>query len=296
MHIPEQMLTGTTCPVTALLGAAVISGACIVVSRKKSEHSMFEFAAVSSLIFAGQMLNFPILNGVSGHLLGGVLAAALLGTPLGILAIALVVTVQSILFADGGMSVLGANLLNMAVIGAGVGGLALYQFKKYFNQYLAIVLAGFLSVTLAALAVSIELAFAGTVPLADSLPSILGVHLLIGVAEGVFSVAIYALVINSSQLAKLEQRTGIKVAALTVVALLVTPLASQHPDGLEYIAQNLNFLPETAIVPLFSLMPDYCIPMFGQGAFSTLLAGLIGAIIVAFAALTTAKFLRVVKR
>lgn len=299
MHIPEQMLTGTVCPVTALIGAAAIGSACLVVYRRKSEHSVLEFAAVSSLVFAGQMLNFPILHGVSGHLLGGVLAAALLGTPLGILAITLVVTVQSLLFADGGLSVLGANLLNMAVIGAGVGGLALYQFKKYFNQYLAIILAGCLSVTLGALAVSLELAFAGTVALAESLPPILGVHLLIGVAEGVFSATIYALVINSPQLVKplvVNNRTAITTVVLTVVTLLIVPFASQHPDGLEYVAHKLNFLPEATIAPLFSLMPDYSIPMLGQGAVSTLFAGLIGAIAVAVVALLTAKFLKVAKR
>lgn len=299
MHIPEQMLTGTICPVTALVGVVAIGGACFVACRKKSEHSIIEFATVSSLIFGAQMLNFPILQGVSGHLLGGVLAAALLGTPLGILAIALVVTVQSILFADGGLSVLGANLLNMAVIGAGVGGLALYQLKKYFNQYLAIALAGCLSVTLGALAVSLELAFAGTVALAESLPPILGVHLLIGVAEGVFSAAIYALVVNSPQTVKSSEtnnRTAITVVVLTVATLLVAPFASQYPDGLEYIAQNLKFLPETTIIPSFSLMADYSIPMLGQGAVSTLFAGLIGAITVAFVALATAMLLKLAKR
>ena len=110
MHIPNSMLQGAVCPVTALVGVLGVAVAALKAFWSEHKPSAARFGAITALIFAGQMMNFPIQDGTSGHLLGGVLAAALLGTPFGILSIALVVTIQCLVFSDGGFAVLGANI------------------------------------------------------------------------------------------------------------------------------------------------------------------------------------------
>lgn len=121
MHIPDSMLQGNVCSATAAVSVLGLVAAAYY-GLKGQRPSASRFAAVTALIFAGQMMNFPVQYGTSGHLLGGVLAAHLLGTPFGVLSVALVVVIQSLVFADGGVTVLGANVLNMAIIGAGLGG------------------------------------------------------------------------------------------------------------------------------------------------------------------------------
>ena len=123
MHIPQNLLDGSICPMTAVVSGLCLAGAALVAHRSAEKPHPLRFAAVSAFIFAAQMMNFPISGGTSGHLLGGVLASALLGVPFGVLALALVVAIQALVFADGGLTVLGANVLNMAVLGAGLGGL-----------------------------------------------------------------------------------------------------------------------------------------------------------------------------
>ncbi len=123
MHIPQNLLDGRICPVPAAVSGLCLAGAAFAAYRSAEKPDALRFAAVSAFIFAAQMMNFPISGGTSGHLLGGVLASALLGVPFGVLALALVVALQAVVFADGGLNVLGANILNMAVIGTGLGGL-----------------------------------------------------------------------------------------------------------------------------------------------------------------------------
>jgi cobalt/nickel transport system permease protein len=125
MHIPDSMLQGAICPWTAVactVGLAGAAWACRA-AKENAKPTPLLFGGVTALVFAAQMVNYPLAGGVSGHLLGGVLAASLLGTPFAVMAMALVVGLQAMLFGDGGMTVLGANLLNMAVLGAGGGGL-----------------------------------------------------------------------------------------------------------------------------------------------------------------------------
>lgn len=102
------MLHGHVCPVTAAVGAAAVAGTVVLARREKSNVSPAKFASVAAFIFAAQMMNFPIRDGTSGHLIGGVLAAAMLGVPLGMLAMTIVLAVQCLVFSDGGLTVLGA--------------------------------------------------------------------------------------------------------------------------------------------------------------------------------------------
>jgi cobalt/nickel transport system permease protein len=148
------------------------------------------------------MLNFPVAGGTSGHLLGAALAAVLLGPWLACLVLAVVLAVQALVFADGGLSALGANVLNMGIIGALlVGSLmsgARHVLPRTRAGFLAVVAGGsWLAVVLGATAASVELALSGTVPLGTVLPAMLGVHALIGVGEAVITCAAVSAVLAS---------------------------------------------------------------------------------------------------
>ena len=149
---------------------------------------------VAAFIFAVQMLNFPVAAGTSGHLLGGVLAAVLVGPWTGAICISLVLVVQALLFADGGLSALGLNILNMAFV-AGVGGYAVFLGIRRFlpsnrpSVVLAAGIAAGISVVLASLAFVLEYALggAGDAPISTVLTAMAGVHTLIGIGEGVIT-------------------------------------------------------------------------------------------------------------
>jgi cobalt/nickel transport system permease protein len=141
-----------------------------------------------------QMLNFPVAGGTSGHFLGAALAAILLGPWVACLVMSVVLVTQSFVFADGGVTALGANILNMGVIGALlVGGLMLAAQRVLPHRrgvLLAVAGAGaWLGVVAGAAACAVELAASGTVPLGTALPAMVGVHVLIGAGEAVITVA-----------------------------------------------------------------------------------------------------------
>ena len=278
MHIPDAMLQGAICPVTATVSVVGVLAAAWWAMKSDSKPSAGRFAAIVALIFAAQMMNFPVMNGTSGHLLGGVLAASLLGTPLGVLAVALVVTIQSLVFSDGGVTVLGANVFNMALLGAGVGGWLRERLVGSLGQYAATAVAAWCSVVLAAFAVSVELALDGQIAFGSVLAAMVGTHALIGVGEALITLAAVALLANS--LGHAEGRTQVAVPLLTaaLVALLLSPFASGFPDGLEWVAGQYQFLHEAA--PAFvGAMPDYTVAAISNASLSTGLAGLAGVLI-----------------
>ncbi|MFZ6035567.1 MAG: energy-coupling factor ABC transporter permease [Patescibacteria group bacterium] len=158
---------------------------------------MLRMATVGALIFAAQMMNFPIAGGTSGHLLGGVLAALILGPWAGFIVITVIVAIQAFVFGDGGLVALGANIINMGLIGT-VGGWHVFQYifrlyrrhKKY--TWLAMAITAWLSVMLAATAASLEFGLAGTISMSQVLPAMLSIHALIGIGEAIITVAFIA--------------------------------------------------------------------------------------------------------
>ncbi|MDP8266213.1 MAG: energy-coupling factor ABC transporter permease [Candidatus Aceula meridiana] len=282
MHIPSSMLHGAICPVTAAVSTISLAGAAYAATKISNKPSAARFAAVTALIFAGQMMNFPIQSGTSGHLLGGVLASALLGIPFGVLAVALVLTVQCLVFSDGGLAVLGANILNMAVLGAGAGGF-FYQYflqkegRTVFQRGIGIGLAAWVSTLLAALACSVELAVSGTVAFTQVSGAMLSTHALIGIGEA--TITLIALPFFAQEgLIRTRWAVAAPAAAAMVIAAMLSPFASGWPDGLEWVAQKYQFLHESA--PAFvSPMPDYAIPVISHQMISVGLAGLAGALI-----------------
>lgn len=272
------MIEGAICPVTAAVAVGGIAAAAWCATRSESRPSAARFAAVTSLLFAAQMVNFPVLSGTSGHLLGGVLAAILLGTPFGILSIALLLAVQCLVFSDGGLSVLGANIVNMGLIGAGIGGWLAGKWQGISTGSLArVAAAAWASVVLAALACSVELALAGRIPLHESLPAMLGVHALIGLAEA--GLTVLAVVLLPSAQVSGRRSVTIPTAAALVIALVASPFASGSPDGLEWVAEKLGFLHESA--PAFlTPLHGYTVAGISSEALAVSLAGLAGVLLV----------------
>jgi cobalt/nickel transport system permease protein len=171
-------------------------------SRELDERRVPLLGVTAAFVFAAQMLNFPVAGGTSGHFLGAALAAILLGPWLACVVMSVVLVTQSFVFADGGVTALGANVLNMGVIGALlVGGLMLAAravLPRSRGVLLGVSAAGaWLAVMAGATAASFELAISGTVPLGTVLPAMLGVHALIGIGEGVITAAAVSAVLAS---------------------------------------------------------------------------------------------------
>lgn len=192
VHIPDGFLDTRTWVTTVPLAAGAV-GYALRRTRGDLEERQVPFLGVTAaFIFAAQMINFPVAGGTSGHLIGAVLAAVLLGPWNATVAMAAILVIQSLFFQDGGITALGANILNMAVL-APWAGYTVYRLLAGLwprGERLAIALAGWFSVLVAALAASLELAAAGTVPLAVVLPAMLGWHALIGVGEGLITIVV----------------------------------------------------------------------------------------------------------
>jgi len=284
MHIPQNLLDGNICPVTAAVSGLCLAGAAFAAYRSTEKPGALRFAAVSAFFFAAQMMNFPISGGTSGHLLGGVLASALLGVPFGVLALAFVVTIQAVVFADGGLNVLGANVLNMAVIGAGAGGLLrLWLLNKMppdgSRVWLTAGLASWASVMLAALAVAVELVLTGVLPFSTVAPAMLGVHALIGIGEALITCVALVLFAHQTAGSRPTVRSFAAPAlAALLIALCLSPFASPLPDGLEAVMEQYQVLHESA--PLFvTPLADYQVAGIASEVLSTSLAGVIGVLL-----------------
>ena len=194
MHIPDGFLS-TDIAVACFVPAAVAVGVGLRRANVELDERRVPLLGVTAaFIFAAQMLNFPVAGGTSGHFLGAALAAILLGPWLACLVLAVVLGVQAFVFADGGITALGANVLNMGVIGALVVGGLMYAARRVAGRgrtaLLAISGAGaWLAVMAGATATALELAISGTVPLGTVLPAMLGVHAVIAIGEAVVTVA-----------------------------------------------------------------------------------------------------------
>lgn len=154
------------------------------------EKKLAQSAQVAALIFAAQTLNFPVNSGTSGHLIGGVFASVLLGPFAGTLVLAVVLIVQAFLFADGGVHALGANIVNMAILGSFVSYYIYAGIKRVIGENLSILFTAWLSVVLAASACALEIGLAKSIPLSDILPNMFKIHTLIGIFEAFITIGL----------------------------------------------------------------------------------------------------------
>ena len=200
MHIPDGFLDTKTLISTAAVSLAAVSYGIKKANEKLGEKQVPLLGLTAAFIFAAQMLNFPVAGGTSGHFLGAVLAAVLLGPWMACLVMTVVLAIQCLGFADGGLTALGANVFNMGVVGGVVSYYILAAIKSVLpkNRAAFISSVGFvawLSVLLSASACAVELWLAGTSPLAAALPAMTGVHMLIGVGEAIITVAVVSAVL-----------------------------------------------------------------------------------------------------
>ncbi len=199
MHIPDGFLNAGTSIATGVASVGAVGYGLKKAREQLDEKRIPLLALTAAFVFAAQMLNFPVAGGTSGHFLGAILAVTLLGPWMGCLVMALVLLVQALGFADGGMTALGANIFNMGIVGAIGGyyiltGLRALMPKNRTGFMASVAIASWLSVFLASLAASLELAISGTIPLSVVLPAMLGVHSLIGIGEAIVTCAVVAVV------------------------------------------------------------------------------------------------------
>ena len=197
MHIPDGFLNTATTAVTWVGAAGGVGYSVSRVKHELTERKVPLMGVTAAFIFAAQMLNFTVAGGTSGHLLGGALAVLLLGPWAGSIVITAVLIVQALLFQDGGVLAMGANIFNMAVVGI----LASWWIYKLLIRLLgdkagsstvAAFVAAWCSVVLASLAASAELGFSGASPWGVVIPAMVGVHMLIGIGEGLITTGVVA--------------------------------------------------------------------------------------------------------
>jgi cobalt/nickel transport system permease protein len=200
VHVPDGFLDAQTSLATGVVAAAGVGLALRGARRELDDRTVPMAGLVATFVFATQMLNFPVVGGTSGHLLGGALAAILVGPWTGVLCLSVVLLVQCLLFADGGITAIGTNITLMGIVGVLVGWLVFRAVQAVLPKRPAMVVpatavAGFVSVPVAALGFVGLYAVGGTtdVPLAGLAAAMVGWHLLIGAGEAVIS----ALVVSS---------------------------------------------------------------------------------------------------
>ncbi len=192
MHIPDGLLSTPVIASTYLLTGATVLYASKKVKEEVDEERLPLLGLMAAGIFVAQMVNFPVMAGVSGHLLGASLVAILFGPYSAILVMTSVLIIQTFLFGDGGITALGANILNMGIISAFVG-FYLYKWLSPINKTLASFAAGWISVELGALMASIEVGLSGIVPFLPFLKLMLTYHAVIGIIEGVLTALLVSL-------------------------------------------------------------------------------------------------------
>lgn len=194
MHVPDGFLDAPTSAATGAVAVAVV-GVALVRARNELDDKTAPMAGlVAAFIFAVQMLNFPVGAGTSGHLMGGALAAVLVGPWTGVLCVSVVLLVQSLLFADGGITALGTNIVLMAVTTVLVGWVVLRLLQAVLPKRTSLTpaqagIAAFVSVPVAASVFVLLYSLGGTadIPFHTLMTAMFGVHTLIGIGEGVIT-------------------------------------------------------------------------------------------------------------
>jgi cobalt/nickel transport system permease protein len=293
LHIPDGFLSTPVALVGWVLAVVVIGYALRQTRDQLGERQVPLLGVMAAFIFAAQAINFPVAGGTSGHLLGGALAAIVLGPWAAVLVMTAVIGLQALLFQDGGLLVMGWNIINMGVLTAFTGYWVYMLGRRLFgDSRLVMVIAGFvgawLSVEVSAIATALQLAVSGTSPLNIALPAMAGVHALIGIGEGLITVGALTLIAATRPdlLAGGEMATGQRSSAWVTVGLLIALVvavfsfaASSEPDGLERVAEDTGFI-DQALDPFYEILPDYTIPFVGDETFSGILAVVLGTVIV----------------
>lgn len=294
MHIPDGFLDARTAVAGGLVAAAGVGVALAGLRRTLPARRVPLVGLAAAFVFAAQMLNFPVAAGTSGHLVGAVLAAVLLGPGAAVVAMTAVLVLQCLLFADGGITALGANVFDMALV-APVTGYAVYRLLGCVAggglraRLFATAFAAWASTVAAAVACAGQLALSGTVAWGAALPAMTGVHMLIGLGEAAITTMVVAAVarVRPELLrgdAAPERRASLALVAAQglVVALglvlFVAPFASGWPDGLERVAARLGFEHRAADPLVASPLAGYGVGGLASPNASVVVAGAVGTL------------------
>ncbi|MDK2794954.1 MAG: cobalt/nickel transport system permease protein [Archaeoglobaceae archaeon] len=280
MHIPDGYLDLSIAGLFFVLTLAVL-GYSIFKLRGAKLTSLF--GVLSAAIFAAQMLNWPIPGGTSAHFVGGSLAGILLGPYAGSLAMAIVLTIQTLVFNDGGITAWGANVWNMAIVNVFVGYYIYQTFSKFSRSFSAF-LAGWLGITIAAIFAGLEIGLSTSFAygLSITIP-VMGIwHAVLGIIEGIITAGVvsYIATRRADLLEKKEvgKASFVLIAGLIALSPVFAYLAEEvgYSEPLENAAEMLG-LEENPIYE--SIFPDYTIP--GLDPYTgTLISGAIGVLIV----------------
>jgi len=296
MHIPDGFLDTKTAVTTGVLSATGLSMAVRHASKHVPSRQLPLIGLSAAFIFVAQMMNFPVAGGTSGHLIGGALAVVLLGPSAAVIVITSVLLIQALIFADGGLLALGANILNMAIVAPVCAYVVFVVVRRFLKDdrgmLVAASLAAWVSIVVAAIVCAGELALSGTVSWGLAFPAMAGVHALIGVGESLITMLVLA-AIRSTRPELLhrsaatpttsEQKALLVYGGIVVLALLilVVPFASTLPDGLISVAQSLGFEYRQNAQPAISTpFSNYTLPGIQSSAISSILAGFLGAALV----------------
>ena len=292
LHIPDGFLSMLVSIVLWIVSILVIGFSLKKVNQDLDERKVPLMGVLAAAIFAGQMLNFTVIGGTSGHLMGAAIATILLGPWAAVLVMTSVVSIQALIFQDGGLLVLGANIFNMAVVGVAVSYFVYSTLRSLAGNRKWGIFGGgsaaaWLSIMIAALATALELAISGTSPANIAIPAMAGIHALIGIGEGLITIGALGLVyaVRPNLLITGEQRSTSNIViwlggmAVALALAVAAPLASSHPDGLEWVAEEQGFL-DMAEGSLYEIIPDYVLPGLSNEALATIAAGIVGSLLV----------------
>ena len=271
MHVPDGFINVQVSAATGLLSFGTLWAYIRSAKTLIADKFIALTGMMSALIFVLQMINFPIAAGTSGHLLGGALAVIVLGPRLGLICLSVVVIIQSLLFADGGLSALGVNVLNMAIVTCATGWVIVKYWLKFIGKNKTSIIAvsvvsGIITVVFSSIAFTLEYAIGGTIsiPVSSVLVAMISTHFLIGIGEGIITALIVGLLVRvRPDLVYAYDRndsntTNVSLYGLFIVLILlltlITPFASSSPDGLESVAENFGFQETDGVV---LLLEDY---------------------------------------
>jgi cobalt/nickel transport system permease protein len=298
LHIPDGFLSFIVSAVCWAISALILSVAISRTNKSLGEKQVPLMGIMAAFIFAAQMINFPVAGGTSGHLLGGALAAIVLGPWAAMVVMTAVIAVQSLLFQDGGLLVMGANILNMGLL-TSVIGYGLYRSVLGRPRRVKLAVAGFaawLSVMGGALATALQLWLSGTSNLQTVTLTMLGVHALIGIGEALITVAALAFVLQTrpdlvgegSVSARGGRGWVLAGVIISLLVVLLSPFASANPDGLERVATDLGFINKGQSA-VYNILPDYTLPVLGETSLSTIMAGAMGVLVVLVVAIVAGR-------
>jgi cobalt/nickel transport system permease protein len=329
MHVPDGFFDAPTSIATGLIAAGAVGFSLQRANREIRETGPALAGLTAAFVFAVQMVNFPVGAGTSGHLLGGALAATLVGPWTGVLVMSVVLLVQGLLFADGGLTALGTNIMLMGLITVVVGYLVTRALLKVMPKRVgsvvpATAIGALISVPVAALAFTGLYAIGGTVdiPLGKLATAMVGWHILVGLGESIITAAVLSAVVatrpdlvyaarhlqadlvlvgadgTSSTVspdrpvaAKPAGRSlGVGVAVTLVIAGVISLFASAHPDGLQFVGAKLGF-ESTAQDSAVAGSPlaGYGVTGLGNAQVSGAIAGIIGVLVTISVGLLVAK-------